>query len=161
MTVEENENGGDHLENRGKHERHAPRDIAWEELSDGCVEYRHKELRDTSADVSPTGGDAVGETNDVTGEHGGHPVLISDEVSQGKADEEADEDEGSGRGDERGGEDGGSGEEREDRRGGARADEIAERAHGEAGEDGAGEGGGSGGGYGGGGEAEVGGDDGD
>lgn len=115
MSVDENEYGGDHLENGGEHERHAPRDIAWEESSDGSVEKRHKELRETCTDVSPTGRDAVRETNDVAGEHGGHPVLISDEVSQREADEEADEDEGSGGGDECGGEDGGSGEDREDR----------------------------------------------
>lgn len=161
LAVEEDENGGYHLENGGENEGHAPRDGAWGEFGDGRVEKRHNELGNTCADVSPTGRDAVSETNDVAGEHGRHPVLISYEISEREADEETDEDEGSRRGDECGGEDGGSGEEREDRRGSPWSDEITEWTHGEAGEDRASEGGDSGGGYGGVGEAEVGGDDGD
>lgn len=55
LAVEENENGGCNLKNGGKYEGHAPCDGAWEEYGDGGVDERHKELRDTGADVSPTG----------------------------------------------------------------------------------------------------------
>lgn len=55
MAVEENEDGRCNLKNGGKYEGHAPGDGAWKEFGYGGVYERHKELRDTGADVSPTG----------------------------------------------------------------------------------------------------------
>lgn len=55
LAVEENEDGRCNLKNGGKYEGHAPGDGAWKEFGYGGVYERHKELRDTGADVSPTG----------------------------------------------------------------------------------------------------------
>ena len=97
----------------------------------------HREVGDTTAEVTPAGGGRVGDTDDGLGEHLGAPGLARHEGGEREADDATEEDEEGGRVDEHDANDRRGRAEEEEAETLAGAELVADPAHHEAEEDGA------------------------